>query len=147
MSKQLAAKVAGAVSITAAAVAIFNPVGLMALLGVTTIAGSVGAASGLGALGGGVLGWMTDKLRTRARARVVQIFGPYQSGKNSVFNMICGIRSDSDPQPTTPGTNSVYKNEIGKVLRRIDLSILEGTTGEADDQFIDIREVSGEETG
>jgi hypothetical protein len=101
--------------------------------------GLSGAGAGAGV--GGALGLLTgsigDEVKKNARARVIQIFGPKQTGKNSVYGTI--INSNIKPSPTAPGTNKRYNNN-----KKTDISLLNGSN-EGQDIFLDVREIAGED--
>lgn len=105
---------------------------------VAGLVGKVALTAGMSAIGkiaGNAVGAGTDTVLKNINAPVVQILGPSQVGKNSVYNTITGERREVNR--TAPGTKSLYygRNKMVNELNE---------TGEIWKQS---REVSGETLG
>jgi len=98
---------------------------------------AVASAIATGTAGGTVLGLLKQYYDAYRRRRVIQILGPFQSGKNSVFNTINGVKTEANP--TTKGNKSYLgKNgeaSLEKILSNSDYDL---------DRFKSMIEVSGE---
>ncbi len=103
-----------------------------------TAVGAIATAGSAGGTLGATAGITSDQIERRQRARVVQILGPFQSGKNSVYNTI--IEHSEEVDPTTIGTKSNYRGK-----KKTQLKILAGTDYESD-AFVAMKEVSGEKS-
>lgn len=115
----------------------FFPAIAPAAVGLAGMATAVGAFAGFGSAAGAGAAVAQELWLNTVRGKVVQIFGPKQVGKNSIYNAI--TQSDeSGVDPTSESTKKIYEDKS-----RADLNILKDQAAPAG--FLeDIYEVSGE---